>query len=295
MPDKGNCKAGVFIDGANLFFTQKHMGWQIDFSRLIAFFMQSFDSVEARYYVPESGAVSQEQAAFNRMLEANGYTITAKPVKKILNKETGEVVMKGNLDVELVVDALTTAAEYDSFILVSGDSDFLPLIRALRSRGKNIQVYSTRGLSARELVSEPGIQCYDFLDIRSKIELIASHEAMPSAHDAHPVQDDSLQTGLPEKGEMFTGSIIAVKSYGIFLSNPYHVKCLLPLSFLGVATRISSLPSIVRSTDLFRVAVFDVETADGPPRITVKLVDRQMSGVLEERALRFRLKHNPKQ
>ena len=293
MPDKENRKAGVFIDGANLFFTQRHMGWQIDFSRLIAFFMQCFDSVEARYYVPESGALSQEQVAFNRMLEANGYTITSKPVKKIVNKETGEVVMKGNLDVELVVDALTTASRYDSFILVSGDSDFLPLIRALRSRGKDIQVYSTRGLSAWELVAEPGIGCHDFSDIRSKIELIASHEVQQSAHAESP-ESVSGQAGLPTKGEIFTGSIISVKSYGIFLSNPYHVKCLLPLSFLGVETRISSLPSIVRSTDLFRVAVFDVDAEDGPPRITVKLIDRQMSGVLEERAFRFLQKNSAK-
>ena len=38
-------RAAVFIDGANLFFTQRHLGWQIDFSRLMAFFMSGYASV----------------------------------------------------------------------------------------------------------------------------------------------------------------------------------------------------------------------------------------------------------
>ena len=43
-------RAAVFIDGANLFFTQRHLGWQIDFSRLMSFFMSGYASVQANYY-----------------------------------------------------------------------------------------------------------------------------------------------------------------------------------------------------------------------------------------------------
>jgi uncharacterized LabA/DUF88 family protein len=155
-------RAAVFIDGANLFFTQRHLGWQIDFSRLMAFFMSGYAAVQANYYVPASEPVSEENAAFTRVLTAHGYRITSKPVKKIVNKETGVIIMKGNLDVELVVDAMSGADQYDTFILFSGDSDFLPLLRALKERGKEVIVYSTQGLSARELLAEPGIAYYDF-------------------------------------------------------------------------------------------------------------------------------------
>ena len=150
-------RAAVYIDGANLFFTQRHLGWQIDFSRLMAFFLSGYASVEANYYVPASEPVSAENAAFSRVLNAHGYRIISKPVKKIVNKETGVVIMKGNLDVELVVDALSGADQYDTFILFSGDSDFLPLLRALQKKGKEVMVYSTQGLSARELLAEPGV------------------------------------------------------------------------------------------------------------------------------------------
>ena len=136
-------RAAVFIDGANLLFTQRHLGWQIDFSRLMAFFMAGYASVQANYYVPASEPVTDENAAFQRVLTAHGYRITSKPVKKIVNKETGVIVMKGNLDVELVVDALIGADQFDTFILFSGDSDFLPLLRALKHKEKEVIVYST--------------------------------------------------------------------------------------------------------------------------------------------------------
>ncbi|NTV05643.1 MAG: NYN domain-containing protein [Chlorobiaceae bacterium] len=268
-------RAAVYIDGANLFFTQRHLGWQIDFSRLMAFFMSGYASVQAHYYVPASEPVSEENAAFTRVLTAHGYRITSKPVKKIVNKETGVIVMKGNLDVELVVDALSDADQYDTFILFSGDSDFLPLLRALKEKGKELMVYSTQGLSARELLAEPGIAYHDIALLKERIEQFRSGE---------PLRFDALATGndqefsvpLPEIGEIFTGGVLKVQPYGIFLSSPFHVKCLLPLSFLGISKYIEDLTAIVRMTDVFEVVVFHVNSARDIAEITVKLVDKKM-------------------
>jgi uncharacterized LabA/DUF88 family protein len=274
--------AAVFIDGANLFFTQRHLGWQIDFSRLMAFFMTSYASVQANYYVPATEPVSEENAAFTRVLTAHGYRIISKPVKKIVNKETGEIIMKGNLDVELVVDALSRADLYDTFILFSGDSDFLPLLRALKEKGKEVLVYSTQGLSARELLAEPGITYYDLSLLKDRIEQLRQGDA-PRGQGAAAGSDLEFPVRLPDIGEQFTGTVLKVKPYGIFLSNPYHVKCLLPLSFLGVSKYIHDLTAIVRLTDIFEVAVFHVNTARDIPEITVKLVDKRMADELSSR------------
>jgi len=275
-------RAAVYIDGANLFFTQRHLGWQIDFSRLMAFFMSGYASVQANYYVPASEPISEENAAFTRVLTAHGYRITSKPVKKIVNKETGVMVMKGNLDVELVVDALSAADQYDTFILFSGDSDFLPLLRALKEKGKEVLVYSTQGLSARELLAEPGIAYHDLVLLKERIEQVKPGD---------PVRVDGLGTGndqefsvpLPETGETFTGSVLKVQPYGIFLSNPFHVKCLLPLSFLGISKHIGDLTAIVRMTDVFDVVVFHVNSARDIAEITVKLADKKMVEELTSR------------
>ncbi|MEI6847282.1 MAG: NYN domain-containing protein [Chlorobiaceae bacterium] len=275
-------RAAVFIDGANLFFTQRHLGWQIDFSRLMAFFIAEYGSVQANYYVPASTTISEEGAAFNRVLTAHGYRIISKPVKKILNKETGEIIRKGNLDVELVVDALISADLYDTFILFSGDSDFIPLLRALKEKGKKIIVYSAQGLCARELLAEPGIIYGALSGLKEHIEQ-ARLENGVRVQNIPAVGNLEFLPCLPDIGELFTGTVLKVKPYGIFLSNPYHVKCLLPLSFLGVSKHISDLTAIVRLTDIFEVAVFHVSTVKEIPEITVKLADRSMADELSLR------------
>ncbi len=268
-------KAALFIDGANLFYTQRHLGWQIDFSRLMLYFSNRYTVVSARYYVPSPDPPSEDQVAFNRVLITHGFEIISKPVKKIVNRDTGEIIMKGNLDIELAVDAMLTEHQFEVFVLFSGDSDFLPLIMAMQMKGKTVSVFSTRGISARELYSGSDI---DFHDISQMAEEMSQSQSGGSGADL-----DYLNARLPEPGERFTGSVLSVKSYGIFLVNPYHVKCLLPLSFLGVTERIADLASIVRMGDLFDVAVFAVDTSHDVPQITVKLSDRHMSEELERR------------
>ncbi|NMW18935.1 MAG: NYN domain-containing protein [Chlorobiaceae bacterium] len=275
-------RAAVFIDGANLFFTQRHLGWQIDFSRLMAFFMSGYASVQANYYVPASEPVSEENAAFTRVLIAHGYRITSKSVKKIFNKETGVIVMKGNLDVELVVDALIGIDQYDTFILFSGDSDFIPLLRALKEKGKEVIVYSTQGLSARELLAEPGIVYGDISVLKERIEQVRQGDTA-RIEGALSGSEQEFSVRLPDIGQLFTGSVLKVQPYGIFLSNPFHVKCLLPLSFLGISKYIKDLTAIVRMADVFEVSVFHVNTAREIAEITVKLVDKKMAEELASR------------
>ncbi len=276
--EKKDGRAAIFIDGANLFFTQRHLGWQIDFSRLMSFFLGRYASVQAFYYVPATEPVSEESAAFTRVLKAHGFRVTSKTVKKILNRETGDVIMKGNLDVELVVDAMSRMDQYDAFILFSGDSDFVPLLKALKERGKEITVYSTQGLSARELLAEPGITFTDLAALKDHICQLRQGEL------SRPSGTTASGTGrLPDIGEKFTGSVLKVAPYGIFLSNPYHAKCLLPLSFLGISKFVNDLVSIIRMSDLFEVSVFQINTAHEIPEITVRIADKKMSEELASR------------
>ena len=77
--------------------------------------------------------------------------------------------------------------------------------------------------------------------------------------------------------------MLKVQPYGIFLSNPFHVKCLLPLSFLGISKYIKDLTAIVRMSDVFEVSVFNVNNAREIAEITVKLVDKRMAEELTSR------------
>ena len=88
--------------------------------------------------------------------------------------------------------------------------------------------------------------------------------------------DQEFSLPLPDIGETFSGTVLKVQPYGIFLSNPFHVKCLLPLSFLGISKYIGDLTAIVRMTDVFEVVVFHVNSTRDIAEITVKLADKKM-------------------
>ncbi len=58
----------------------------------------------------------------------------------IRDQDTGERIIKGNLDTEILLDMVNTVDNYDVAFLCSGDSDFERAVDLLRSRGKRIYV-----------------------------------------------------------------------------------------------------------------------------------------------------------
>ena len=80
----------------------------------------------------------------SKNLKSSGYIVKAKEVKRIkISKNTYE--WKGNLDVELTIDVLGNINNFDTLILMSGDSDFAPLLDAVKIQGKRTLVMSTKG------------------------------------------------------------------------------------------------------------------------------------------------------
>ena len=80
-----------------------------------------------------------------------GYTDRYSNLKECLLSNTFSVVpslrygknQKNNLDIQLVIDAMEVAYTnplIDSFCIVSGDSDYVPLVGKLKSMGKFVQI-----------------------------------------------------------------------------------------------------------------------------------------------------------
>lgn len=121
-------RAGVFIDGANLFYIQKHFlpNSRIDFIKLASYMRREFAIYNAFYYMSYDPN-QDKQSSFVRSLIMGGLTVIRKPLKKLPDGS-----YKGNLDVELAIDALLTKDNYEVFVLCSGDSDYERLLWALR-------------------------------------------------------------------------------------------------------------------------------------------------------------------
>jgi len=143
-------KVAVFIDAANIFYSQRTLGWRIDFSKLVAYLKQEVNLEGIYYYTGKVGAL-EKQMSFIQKLQSLGYKVTTKEVKFI--KASGlPAIPKGNLDVELALDAFRFRNTFDTFVLFSGDSDFAYLLDLLKSDGKSVIVVSMRGHIAKELI-----------------------------------------------------------------------------------------------------------------------------------------------
>ena len=139
----------MFIDAANILYSQRTIGWGIDYKKLADYLHTDMDISGIYYYTGKVGTF-EKQVSFIKKLESLGYYVTAKEVKFIRAGET--LIPKGNLDVELALDAFRLKDTFDTFVLFSGDSDFAYLLDLLKQDGKRVIVVSTRGHVARELV-----------------------------------------------------------------------------------------------------------------------------------------------
>ena len=150
-----------------------------------------------------------------------GYTDSYSDLKETLLSNTFTVVpslrygraQKNSLDIQLVIDALDVAFRnelIDSFCIVSGDSDYVPLVGKLKSMGKFVL-----GISRSEAASNVFMNaCSEF----QFLESVASGKERPAAAvgEALTLKDvnDLIVTILEDNG---SGEMLASEVKGVLL------------------------------------------------------------------------------
>lgn len=145
-------RVAFFVDGANMDGACRRAGYFVDYRKAREFFLAGGLFNAAYYYIADFTASDALQQRFLDFLARSGYIVRRKPVKVLSDEETGERVIKGNLDTEMVLDMLNTVDNYDVAFLFSGDSDFERAVDLLRSRGKRIYVVTSARQLSRELM-----------------------------------------------------------------------------------------------------------------------------------------------
>ncbi|MGC1530100.1 MAG: NYN domain-containing protein, partial [Bradyrhizobium sp.] len=136
-----NSKIALFIDGANLYATAKTLGFDIDYRRLLKEF-RGRDGVLLRAFYYTAVIEDQEYTSIRPLidwLDYNGYTVVTKAAKEFIDA-SGRRKVKGNMDIELAVDAMELAEHIDQMVLFSGDGDFRSLVEAVQRRGVRVTV-----------------------------------------------------------------------------------------------------------------------------------------------------------
>jgi uncharacterized LabA/DUF88 family protein len=158
-------KIALFIDGPNLYNAAKALGFEIDYRRLLQEAQSRGKLVRAYYYT--ALIEDQEFSSLKPLidwLDYNGYTVVTKPPKEFVD-QTGRRKMKGNMAVELAVDAMELASHIDHMWLFSGDGDFRSLVEAIQRRGVRVTVLSTVACKPPMLADELRRQCDQLIDL----------------------------------------------------------------------------------------------------------------------------------
>src|SRR5271154_4818729 len=158
-------KTALFIDGANLYATTKSLGFDIDYRRLLKEFQSRGNLLRAFYYT--ALIEDQEYSSIRPLidwLDYNGFAVVTKPTKEFVDA-LGRRKVKGNMDIELAVDAMEMADHLDHIVLFSGDGDFRSLVEAVQRKGVRVSVVSTVTTQPPMVADELRRQADEFIDI----------------------------------------------------------------------------------------------------------------------------------
>jgi uncharacterized LabA/DUF88 family protein len=158
-------RLALFIDGSNLYAAARALGFDIDYKLLRSEFVRRGKLVRAFYYT--ALLEDQEYSPIRPLvdwLDYNGFTMVTKPAKEFTDS-MGRRKVKGNMDIELAVDAMELADRMDHMVLFSGDGDFRPLVESIQRRGVRVSVVSTIRSQPPMIADELRRQADNFIEL----------------------------------------------------------------------------------------------------------------------------------
>jgi uncharacterized LabA/DUF88 family protein len=180
-------RLALFIDGSNLYAAAKALGFDIDYKLLRMEFMRRGKLLRAFYYTAllENDDYSPIRPLVD-WLHYNGFTMRTKPAKEYTDSQ-GRRKVKGNMDIELCVDAMELAQRIDHVVLFSGDGDFRPLVESLQRQGVRVSVVSTIRSQPPMIADELRRQADNFIELDELREVIGRPPREPRPVSAEEV------------------------------------------------------------------------------------------------------------
>ena len=165
-------RVAVFIDGANLYAAARTLEFDVDYRKLLAEIKSWGRLIRAFYYtvVVEEDDYSSMRPLLD-WLDYNGFAVVSKSAKTFTD-DTGRRRIKGNMDIDLAVDALELAPHIDHAVIFSGDGDFTRVVKAMQRKGVRVTVISTVATKPPMIADELRRQCDEFVDLSNIISKI---------------------------------------------------------------------------------------------------------------------------
>ena len=181
-------RLALFIDGSNLYAAAKALGFDIDYKLLRQEFMQRGKLLRANYYTAllENDDYSPIRPLVD-WLHYNGFNMITKPAKEFTDSQ-GRRKVKGNMDIELTVDAMETADHVDHIVLFSGDGDFRPLVESLQRKGCRVSVVSTIRSQPPMIADDLRRQADNFIELDELKDVVGRPPREPRMDERMPME-----------------------------------------------------------------------------------------------------------
>jgi uncharacterized LabA/DUF88 family protein len=169
-------KVYAFIDSQNLNLSvlndiyDKHTGkliykgWKLDFLRFFIYIKDKYKVAKAFLFI---GRVPGNESLY-RFLEEVGYQVIYKPTLE--HWDGKEKIIKGNVDAELVLQAMVEFPNFDKAIIVAGDGDYYCLIKYLDDQNKLGRIIIPNKMSYSSLLSGYSRYFVYVTDLKKKLE-----------------------------------------------------------------------------------------------------------------------------
>jgi uncharacterized LabA/DUF88 family protein len=148
---RSTTRVGVYVDVANI---NRNGGFGMGYEILREFACRDqAEAMRLNAYVSYDADKARRESyyrnrtnSFYSVLRDFGYKVIQKEVKWFTD-EDGNRVAKANADLDLAVDALLQSENLDRVLLVTGDGDFVQVVRALQNKGCRVEVVAFKNVS----------------------------------------------------------------------------------------------------------------------------------------------------
>lgn len=191
---------------------EKSLGWKIDYQKLLFYIKEKYDVSQAFYFggveihnfhydylkyesvpieelkiylaefIAQQGKKLSEakllvidrhlqRVRFYLKLKDFGYKLFLKPVK-LYDQEDGTTKRKANCDVDMAFHLMKEQNNFDRALVLSGDGDFLPILKYLKDKDKEVMVLARGPRTAKEVRQFCAGNFRDFVRLEKHIRLI---------------------------------------------------------------------------------------------------------------------------
>ena len=159
-------RVGVFVDIQNMYYSARSIySKKVNFRAILDEGVGGRNLVRALAY----GITTEEahEGEFHEALGKQGFEVKTKPLQTFIGGQK-----KGDWDIGIAVDILRLEPKIDVAILVTGDGDFVPLVKFAQERGLRVELISFRESTSSQLIET--VDNYTDLSGNTKVFLIGS-------------------------------------------------------------------------------------------------------------------------